>query len=116
MALQVIGAGFGRTGTLSLNLALERLGVGRRYHMLEFRERPDHVPLWRQVADGRQGLWDAIFDRYRASVDWPGMPVLARSRDPLPGCQGHLDDPWGGRPATRVGVARLSTSAVTRSC
>jgi len=72
MALQVIGAGFGRTGTLSLKLALERLGVGRCYHMLEFRECPAHVPLWRQVADGRQDLWDTIFERYRASVDWPG--------------------------------------------
>ena len=72
MALQVIGAGFGRTGTLSLKLALERLGVGRCYHMLEFRKRPDHVALWRQVVDGRQDLWHAIFDRYDASVDWPG--------------------------------------------
>ena len=56
MALQVIGAGFGRTGTLSLKLALEALGVGRCYHMLEFRERPDHVALWKQVVDGRQDL------------------------------------------------------------
>jgi hypothetical protein len=28
MALEVIGAGFGRTGTNSLKLALERLGFG----------------------------------------------------------------------------------------
>jgi hypothetical protein len=72
MALHVIGAGFGRTGTLSLKLALEALGIGRCYHMLEFRECPAHVPLWRQVADGRRDLWDTIFDRYHASVDWPG--------------------------------------------
>jgi Sulfotransferase domain len=72
MALQVIGAGFGRTGTLSLKLALERLGVGHCYHMLEFRQCPAHVPLWGQVADGRQDPWDAIFERYRASFDGPG--------------------------------------------
>jgi Sulfotransferase domain len=31
MTLKVIGAGFGRTGTLSLKLALEELGLGPRY-------------------------------------------------------------------------------------
>jgi len=28
MALKIIGAGFGRTGTLSLKVALEKLGFG----------------------------------------------------------------------------------------
>ncbi len=35
MTLQVIGASLGRTGTLSLKLALERLGFGPCYHMVE---------------------------------------------------------------------------------
>ena len=35
MALKVIGAGLGRTGTLSLKLALEHLGFGPCYHMIE---------------------------------------------------------------------------------
>ena len=33
MARQVIGAGLGRTGTLSLKLALEHIGFGKCYHM-----------------------------------------------------------------------------------
>lgn len=33
MALSLIGAGFGRTGTHTLNLALEMLGLGPRHHM-----------------------------------------------------------------------------------
>lgn len=33
MALKVIGAGLGRTGTLSLKLALEHIGIGPCYHM-----------------------------------------------------------------------------------
>ena len=37
MALDVVGAGFGRTGTLSLKYALERLGFDRCYHMRELR-------------------------------------------------------------------------------
>ena len=32
--LKVVGAGFGRTGTLSLKLALERFGFGKCDHML----------------------------------------------------------------------------------
>ena len=40
MTLKVIGAGFGRTGTLSLKLALEELGFGPCYHMFETRATP----------------------------------------------------------------------------
>jgi hypothetical protein len=43
MALAVIGAGFGRTGTLSLKNALEQLGFGPCYHMVEVIEHPEHV-------------------------------------------------------------------------
>lgn len=71
MALDVIGAGFGRTGTLSLKYALERLGYDRCYHMLEVRENPSHVGLWRRATDGQDVDWDALFEGYRASVDWP---------------------------------------------
>src|SRR5579862_5424597 len=35
MALKIVGAGLGRTGTLSLKLALEQLGFGPCYHMAE---------------------------------------------------------------------------------
>jgi hypothetical protein len=46
MALSVIGAGVGRTGTLSLKLALARLGFGPCYHMREVFEHLDaHVPV-----------------------------------------------------------------------
>jgi len=40
MTLSVIGAGFGRTGTLSLKLALEELGFGPCYHMMEVLKNP----------------------------------------------------------------------------
>jgi hypothetical protein len=35
MSLEVIGAGLGRTGTISLKVALEELGFGPCYHMSE---------------------------------------------------------------------------------
>ena len=71
MSLEVIGAGFGRTGTMSLKVALEELGFGPCYHMSEVFENPEHVEHWEAAREGRAS-WERVFDRYRATVDWPG--------------------------------------------
>ena len=52
MALKVIGAGFGRTGTLSLKIALEQVGFGKCYHMVEILRKPSHMRLWTQIMHG----------------------------------------------------------------
>lgn len=75
MALKVIGAGFGRTGTLSLKRALEELGFGPCYHMVEVFQRKAES-LWNEAADGRPD-WERIFEGYRSSVDWPGATYYA---------------------------------------
>ena len=72
MTLRVVGAGIGRTGTHSLKIALERLLGGPCYHMIEVFGHPDHVPLWHAAANGDMPDWDALFDGYVATVDWPG--------------------------------------------
>jgi hypothetical protein len=71
MPLKVVGAGFGRTGTLSLKSALERLGVGPCYHMAEVFSRPEHVAMWHRLAFGHPIDWDELFRGFRATVDWP---------------------------------------------
>lgn len=71
MTLRVVGAGLGRTGTMSLKLALERLLGGPCYHMLEVLARPDHVAGWRERIHGEAGDWDALFADFDAAVDWP---------------------------------------------
>ncbi len=71
MPLTVIGSGFGRTGTMSLKLALERLGLGRCYHMFEVFQRPGAAADWEALADGCAPDWEAIFDGFSATVDWP---------------------------------------------
>lgn len=74
--LQVIGAGFGRTGTLSLREALVRLGFGPCDHMLENIERPERFALWhdafRRKQAGQPIDWRPLLAGYRAVVDWPG--------------------------------------------
>jgi hypothetical protein len=71
MALKVVGAGFGRTGTLSLKNALEKLGFGPCYHMFEVIERPDHIAMWHRLAFGGSIDWDLLFKDYQSTVDWP---------------------------------------------
>lgn len=71
MSLSVIGAGFGRTGTLSLKMALEQLGFARCHHMMEVFAHPDQASVWHAAARGEKIDWDALLEGYRASVDWP---------------------------------------------
>src|SRR5579864_5669016 len=71
MAIRVIGAGFGRTGTMSLKVALEDLGFGPCYHMLEVFGKPRAVELWQAAAEGKPVDWDELFAGYNAAVDWP---------------------------------------------
>jgi hypothetical protein len=71
MALEVIGAGPGRTATFSLKFALEHLGFGPCYHMAEvFKGARRNIALWQDVADGRPD-WAAIFAGYRSTTDFP---------------------------------------------
>lgn len=73
--MRVVGAGFGRTGTLSLKTALERLGFGPCHHMLEVLERPAQIRRWLAVeedrAQGRPVDWDDLLKGYDSCVDWP---------------------------------------------
>jgi hypothetical protein len=71
MTLRVVGAGLGRTGTMSLKLALERLLGAPCYHMAEVFAHPEHVPVWHAAARGEPVDWHALFSGYAAAVDWP---------------------------------------------
>ncbi len=71
MPLEVIGAGVGRTGTHSLKLALETLGLGPCHHMEEvIRNAPVQVPLWSSAVGGNAD-WNAAYEGYQSAVDWP---------------------------------------------
>jgi hypothetical protein len=70
--MKIIGAGVGRTGTLSLKAALERLGHGPCFHGRHVLDHPGRLDLWRAAASGRPVSWAAVFDGYAATVDWPG--------------------------------------------
>ena len=75
--LKVIGAGLGRTGTLSLHAALERLGFAPCEHMTNCFAHPERFALWLEAARRKRAGepidWRPLFTGYRATVDWPGV-------------------------------------------
>ena len=128
MTLQVVGAGLGRTGTLSLKLALEKLLGGPCYHMVEVFAKPEHVPVWHAAARGEMVDWSAYFAGYRASVDWPAASfwreitaafpdalVLLSVRDPSPGGAARTRRSSCRRARCRESGARCSTRSSARA-
>ncbi|HYI23101.1 MAG TPA: sulfotransferase [Candidatus Limnocylindrales bacterium] len=82
--LRVVGAGLPRTGTKSLQAALEQLLGGRCYHMHEVFDHMDHVPTWRAALRGEPVDWDGVLGNYVASVDWPSSAVWAQLAEANP--------------------------------
>ena len=84
MPLKVIGAGLGRTATLSLKFALEHLGLGPCYHMTEvFAAARRNIPLWLEAVKGRPD-WDTIFDGYQSTTDYPACSYWHELADHYP--------------------------------
>jgi hypothetical protein len=75
MTIQLVGAGLGRTGTMSLKLALERLLGGTCHHMMEVFGHPDEVPVWRAAIEGEDVDYAHLLAGYTAIVDYPGAAV-----------------------------------------
>lgn len=93
--MKLIGAGFGRTGTMSLKAGLEQIGFGPCFHMIDLIRRPEHLELWEAAAAGRPVDWEDVFEGWESTVDWPGCtfweqlvevwpdaPVILTVRDP----------------------------------
>lgn len=92
MALEIIGAGFGRTGTLSVYTALSQLGFPC-YHMFEVlknKANKSHLDFWRRVANSEPGVqhdWEQVFSKYTAAVDNPACCVWRELLAAYPGAK-----------------------------
>ena len=90
-SIKVIGAGFGRTGTTSLKLALDILGF-KCYHMQETVKHPTHSQLWIEAFEGKLTDYDLIFkggkklmnDPYTATCDWPSTAIWEQLMEKYP--------------------------------
>ena len=69
--MKLIGAGMPRTGTLTQKVALEMIGLGPCYHMVDVLADLEQAPLWERALDGN-APWSEIFAGFNSTVDWPG--------------------------------------------
>lgn len=84
MSINVIGVGVGRTGTYSLKLAINRLGLGPCHHMEEvLKDMSVQVPLWSAALNGGPN-WAKLFDGFNSTVDWPTAAFYRELLDEYP--------------------------------
>ena len=118
--LRVIGAGFGRTGTLSMKRALEELGFGPTYHMEEVFRHPSHVKKWHRFATTGQVDWDDLFDSFGSAVDFPASCAWRELAGAYPDAKVILTvrDPerWWQSTATTIYPAREMIPRWLRRC
>ncbi len=107
--MKLIGAGLPRTATLTQKTALEMLGVGPCYHMVNVLADLDQVELWMRALEG-EAPWEEVFDGFHSTVDWPGgyfyrelmevypdALVLLSVRDPQKWAKSAHDTVWSVR-------------------
>ena len=66
-----LGGGFGRTGTKSLQQALEIIGFAPCHHMTEVFENLEQIDFWLCAWQGGIKNWDDVLGAYEAGVDVP---------------------------------------------
>jgi hypothetical protein len=71
MSLRVIGAGWPRTGTTSLKVALETLLPGNCHHMYDLFADIGQVEVWERALEGDLSGVHKVMSRYVACLDWP---------------------------------------------
>jgi Sulfotransferase domain len=113
--VKVIGAGFGRTGTMSLKVALETLGLDPCYHMTEVFAHPEHTSFWISAWRGEPADWDGVLGEYEAAVDWPACTFYEELMERNPDAKVILSvrDPERWYESTRSTIYELSKAFIS---
>ena len=56
---------------MSQKAALEQLGFGPSFHMIDVARRPELLPDWQAAVDGEAVEWATLFEGWESTVDWP---------------------------------------------
>jgi hypothetical protein len=110
--MKVIGAGFGRTGTLSLKVALEELGFKPCYHMMELiTKHREHAALWLAAFQRKPVDWKSMLAEYQACVDWPSTTFYKELMEVYPDAKVLLSvrDPGKWYESVTNTIFRVST-------
>ena len=111
MSLKVIGAGFGRTGTLSLKTALDELGFGPCHHMTEVFNNPWQIPFWQAAIEEKPVDWHTLLADYQSTTDWPCCAFYEQLMQAYPDAKVILSvrDPEKWYESVRATIYRSST-------
>ncbi|MCE7003784.1 sulfotransferase family protein [Kibdelosporangium philippinense] len=82
--VEIIGAGFGRTGTASLKRAVELLGFDPCHHMSEVLKQPSTTVQWTTALNGDPSVLPELLRDYRATLDFPGCLLWREMMDLYP--------------------------------
>ena len=85
--MKLIGVGFGRTGTMSLKAALQELGAGPCFHMIDLiqgENRERDLLCWVKIANGEPVDWHDVFQGWESTVDWPACSRWEQLVDEFP--------------------------------
>jgi hypothetical protein len=120
MTIQLIGAGLGRTGTMSLKLALEHLLGGTCHHMVEVGRHPDEIPRWHAAFRGEPVGFGGLLDGYCAVVDYPGAAAWRELAETFPDAPILLStrssaQTWWDSASSTILVPRQPTDDVGRA-
>lgn len=120
--MKLIGAGYGRTGTMSLKAALELIDHGPCFHMIDLVRRPELLPPWERAVAGERIDWAEALDGWGSTIDWPGCsfweqhhetwpdaPVLLNTRDPESWYRSCLDSIFAVKEMAKRGELRGNT-------
>ena len=77
MSLRVIGAGWPRTGTTSLKVALEKLLSERCYHMYDLFADTGQIEIWEQALAATCPACTRLLVRVRRGSRLAGVVLLA---------------------------------------
>lgn len=69
---------------MSLKAALEELGFGPCYHMVEVFEHPEHAATWTEASAGSAVDWQKFLAPYQAAVDWPACTFYQQLMQAFP--------------------------------
>ena len=82
--MKIIGAGFMRTGTMSMQTALELLGYPC-YHMKEVLQNEGHLDKWHDFISGKNAMdWHTLFRDFEATVDTPACVYYRELMEAFP--------------------------------
>ena len=125
MTLKIIGAGLARTGTMSLKNALEILGIGQCFHVIELLKEPSRLNYLDAKNPAGSDNWNAFFNGFNAAVDYPACyyydtllqqnpdaKVILTVRDAKAWYASVRDTVYRGKPKGVKDVARLMKNLV----